>query len=105
METFEIETDVIIYNGISDNDDSINDHFEISCSGFFGQNRVRIYNRNGTLVYEQEHYDSNDPDKRFNGDSNTGIGGAGGLPVGTYFYIFDKGDGSGVIQGYLELVR
>jgi large repetitive protein len=27
------------------------------------------------------------------------------LPVGTYFYIIDKGDGSKPRTGYLELVR
>jgi hypothetical protein len=51
-------------------------------------------------------YDEDDDAKRFNGFGNKGVAvGNQGLPEGTYFYIFDKGDGSDVQQGYLELVR
>ncbi|MEQ6118586.1 gliding motility-associated C-terminal domain-containing protein [Reichenbachiella sp. MALMAid0571] len=104
--TFSIETDVVIYNGVSANGDGMNDFFIIDCSGFFPNNKCQIFNRAGQLIFEMDGYDEEDDAKRFNGISNKGVSvGSQGLPEGTYFYIFDKGDGSEVQQGYLELVR
>jgi hypothetical protein len=46
------------------------------------------------------------PEKRFNGVSNRGTSIMGtDLPIGTYFYVVDKNDGSNAKVGYLELVR
>ena len=104
--TFSIETDVIIYNAISVNGDGMNDWFNIDCANFFPSNKCQIFNRAGQLVYETDCYDEDDDLKRFNGIGNKGVAvGKKGLPEGTYFYIFDKGDGSEVTQGYLELIR
>jgi gliding motility-associated-like protein len=100
---FEITTSLKIYNGISANGDGINDYLIIDCIDYFPNNRVSIYNRDGSLVYETKGY-NNETDHRFDGFSNVGSK-AKQLPVGTYFYFIDKGDGSDVIQGYLELVR
>jgi hypothetical protein len=58
------------------------------------------------LVYEQDGYDMYNPEKRFNGISNRGTSILGTeLPIGTYFYVVDKNDGSNAKVGYLELVR
>ena len=101
---FTMETDVIIYNGVSANADGLNDVFLIDCAEFFPQNKCQIFNRAGQLVYEIDSYDNTT--NVFAGEGNRGVSvGKQGLPEGTYFYIFDKGDGSDVSQGYLELVR
>ncbi len=101
---FEVETDIVIYNGVSDNGDGKNDIFRIDCAENFLNNHVKIYNRTGALVFEASGYDNDVV--VFKGQSNTGIGANGrGLPEGTYFYTFDKGDGEKIIQGFLELVR
>lgn len=103
-QSFIIETEIVIYNGVSDNGDGKNDIFYIACADLFTNNSVKIYNRTGTLVYKADSYNNNDV--VFNGQSNTGLSsGTGGLPEGTYFYVFDKGDGDKEVQGYLELVR
>ncbi len=99
---FEITTALKIYNGLSANGDDINDFMTIDCIDYFPNNRVSIYNRDGSLVYETKGYDN--IDRKFDGVSNQGRN-EKQLPVGTYFYFIDKGDGSDVIQGYLELVR
>jgi hypothetical protein len=66
---------------------------------------VKIFNRGGLLVYEQSNYDSN-TERRFAGISNKGISLLGTeLPIGTYFYVVDKNDGTKPKVGYLELVR
>ena len=58
------------------------------------------------MVYEQSFYDINDPAKRFEGISNKGLSFIGTeLPIGTYFYVVDKNDGSRAKVGYLELKR
>ncbi len=101
---FSLSTDIIIYNGVSANGDGQNDIFLIDCAEFFPNNKCQIFNRAGQLVYEIDNYDNTT--NVFIGESNKGVSvGKEGLPEGTYFYIFDKGDGSDVHQGYLELVR
>lgn len=102
----EVKGDVIIYNGVSANADGYNDYFAIVCLEYFSNNNVRIYNRAGLLVYEQDFYDMNSPDKRFVGISNKGASIAGTeLPIGTYFYVVNKNDGTQAKAGYLELNR
>ncbi|SMD39165.1 C-terminal domain of CHU protein family protein, partial [Reichenbachiella faecimaris] len=105
---FSIDADIEIFNGVSDNGDGKNDYFRISCATRFENNSLKIYTRSGTLVYETSGYEDDSNGNVFTGKRNTGLGGGNnGLPSGTYFYIFDKGDGKDgdVYQGYLELVR
>ena len=100
----DIIDDIIVYNGISSNNDDANDHFIIECIQNFENNDVKIYNRSGQLVYEAKHYDNDNT--RFVGEGNKGIYVSGKeVPDGTYFYIVDKGDGSEPKTGYLELTR
>jgi gliding motility-associated-like protein len=103
-EEFTIEPDITVYNGISRNNDGANDFFEIGCINDFPNNSVKIFNREGTLVYEARYYDNQET--FFNGVSNRGISVLGNeLPSGTYFYIIDKGNGSKPRTGYLELMQ
>ena len=102
--SFEIKTDIAIYNAVSKNNDGMNDIFEVGCIGEFPNNSVRIFNRAGTLVFEAGGYDNQDI--YFNGISNSGVNILGNdLPDGTYFYIINKGDGSEPKTGYLELLH
>jgi CHU_C Type IX secretion signal domain len=100
----EIGTEIAPYNGISNNGDNQNDFFIIDCITNFPNNNVKIFNRNGILVYEIDGY--NNADLSFKGIGERGLYLQGtNLPVGTYFYIIDKGDGSKPVAGYLELDR
>ena len=104
LKTFEIKTDISIYNGVSRNSDGLNDIFEVGCIGEYPNNSVRIYNRAGSLVFEASGYDNEDI--YFDGISNRGVNILGNdLPDGTYFYIINKGDGSEPKTGYLELLH
>lgn len=97
-------TDIRPFNGISRNGDGKNDYFHINCIEKFEDNVVRIYNRAGTLVYQEEKY--NNIDIFFDGRANKGIKVMGdNLPDGTYFFIIDKRDGSKPVAGYLEIVN
>ncbi|PZR37266.1 MAG: hypothetical protein DI538_12820, partial [Azospira oryzae] len=99
-----ITTDIRPFNGVSRNGDGKNDIFYINCIDNFPGNNVKIFNRAGTKVYEDDNYDN--IDIYFDGKSNKGISPMGvNLPDGTYYYIIDKRDGSKPIAGYLELVN
>ncbi|MEQ8245937.1 gliding motility-associated C-terminal domain-containing protein [Fulvivirga sp.] len=99
-----IGTEVNPFNGISRNGDNENAFFKIECIENFPQNVVKIFNRAGTLVFEEEGYDNSA--KLFDGSSNKGINPMGrNLPDGTYFYVIDKRDGSKALSGYLEIVN
>jgi len=103
--TTEVKGDVKIFNGVTPNNDGMNDYFKIVCLEHFPDNVVKIYNRAGRLVYEQNAYDIHS-EKRFEGISNKGVSVSGTeLPIGTYFYVVDKNDGSKADVGYLELKR
>jgi hypothetical protein len=100
----EVPTDIRSYNLVTQNQDNKNDKFVIDCISRFPNNNVKIFNRSGVLVYEADHYDNDGV--VFDGIGKNGIYMTGNsLPVGTYFYIIDKGDGSKPKAGYLELVR
>ena len=76
----------------------------IDCISQFPYNNVKIFNRSGVLVFEANGYDNNEV--VFKGIGENGVYTIGNeLPVGTYFYIIDKRDGSKPKTGYLELVK
>lgn len=90
------DDEVLIFDGMSPNDDGINDAFTIINIENFPDNDLEVYNRWGLLVHEEMGY------------MNTWTGTWEGrhLPDGTYFYRLDL-DGSGrrVFTGYLQLKR
>ncbi len=100
----EVKTEIFPFNGVSANGDTSNDNFIIDCISNFPNNNVKIFNRSGILVYEANGY--NNADTSFKGLGLEGIYLQGTeLPVGTYYYIIDKRDGSKAVAGYLELDR
>lgn len=85
----------------SPNGDGVNDLFIIKYIDQYPQNKVLIFNRWGNKVWEKGPY-LNDWD----GTNQFGITVAGrDLPVGTYFYIIDLGDGSKPKKGFIYLNR
>jgi gliding motility-associated-like protein len=97
-EVFEIER-FIIYPTISPNGDNHNDTWVIDGIDLFPNNKVEIFNRWGSLVYETTAYNNND--RVWSGQNKNG----GELPDGTYFYSIDLGNASKPLKGYLILRR
>jgi len=85
---------LFVQNGFSPNNDGINDVFSILGVEQFPNNNLKIYNRWGNRVFDQDGY------------RNTWIGDWEGvdLPDGTYYYLFDTGEGN-VLSGYLQIHR
>jgi hypothetical protein len=99
-----IETEIKPYNLISANNDGQNDGFTIDCISNFPNNNVKIFNRNGTMVYEADGY--NNLTIFFRGVGEKGVYLSDKeLPEGTYFYIIDKRNGTKPKTGFIELVR
>ena len=86
----------VIYNALSPNGDGVNDVFQIDGIEEYPNNTVQIFNRWGNMVYEMAGYKN-----EWNG--NWGRDNAL-LPDGTYFYLFDTGDGN-LYSGFLEIRR
>ena len=82
-------------NVITPNNDGTNDNFVIPCldSGNFQQNSLIVFNQWGDEIFSAAPY-TNNWAGTFDGST---------LPVGTYFYILDLGDGSRPLQGFLIL--
>ncbi len=88
---------VLVYTGISPNNDGKNDFWHIVGIDQFPDNEVRIFNRWGNLVFEKKGYS--------NQDAWGGTWNGKDLPDGAYFYLLDLGDGSAILSGYLQLMR
>ena len=82
------------YSGFSPNGDGVNDAFLIQGAEAYPNNQLLIFSRWGTLIFKVQGY-QNDWDGKWNGDD---------LPEGTYFYMFDTGEGE-VRSGYLQIHR
>ncbi|TXE16668.1 DUF11 domain-containing protein, partial [Psychroserpens burtonensis] len=91
-----------IYNEFSPNGDGVNDVFVIDCIENYPDNSIEIYNRWGNIVYETKGY-RNDFDGTSNGRAVLGEGDK--LPVGTYYYVIDLGNGSEPRVGWLYINR
>lgn len=85
---------VKVMNGFSPNDDGYNDYFVIDGAMLYPENTLYVYNRWGNQVYYKRGY------------RNTWTGDWDGeeLPDGTYYYVFEDGEGN-TYSGYLQIQR
>lgn len=88
----ELET-CVIPEGISPNDDGLNDTFDLSS---YDVTRLEIFNRNGTLVYSKDDYQN-----EWFGQTNKGEE----LPVGTYFYTMTYEGGAKKRSAWVYISR
>lgn len=88
-----------VYNGVSPDGDSRNDTFVIECIDYYTGNNLKIFNRYGLLVFEQDDYDNT-----WSGLPNRGpLKNANQLlPVGTYYYVVTVPDNP-TLTGWLYL--
>lgn len=88
---------------LTPNGDGINDFLKIDELDQSPRNQLRIYDRNGMLVFQKENYTN-----EFNGYANKGdviINRGNGLPSGVYFYLVQLYDLDLEYQGYLYLAN
>ncbi len=100
--SIEVSSEIKIYNGLSPNDDQLNPIFLILYIGLLPDtqnNKVSIYNRWGSKVWEGTNYDNDQV--KFDGETNSG----NELPSGTYFFKIEFAGGRKTETGYLSLKR
>ena len=96
-----IDLDFFIPEGFSPNGDEINDFFVIRGIERFPDNTFVVFNRWGEKIFEASPYHNT-----WDGKATMGLRiGDGELPVGTYFYVLNLGDGSKVFKGTIYLNR
>ncbi len=97
VETF--PTDFFIPEGFSPNGDGINDVFFIRGIDNYTNNVFTVFNRWGDKVFAATNYQNT-----WDGKTSMGVRvGGDELPVGTYFYTLDLGDGSKIFKGTIYL--
>jgi gliding motility-associated-like protein len=91
------EDDCFVPSLFTPNEDGINDILIIPCleTEKYPKNKIIIFNEWGAAVYSASPY-QNDWDGTISGDP---------LPVATYFYILDFGDGNAPKKSFLILER
>ncbi|CAM1333637.1 gliding motility-associated C-terminal domain-containing protein [Tenacibaculum aestuariivivum] len=91
-----------IHEKFSPNGNDKNNVFYIDCINNYPNNKLKIYNRWGNIVYSKNGYDNT-----FKGISNgrAVLSKDKKLPVGTYYYVLDLGDGSAPKSGWVYLAR
>ena len=94
-------TDFFIPEGFSPNGDGTNDVFVIRGIERYPNNTFVIFNRWGDKVFEASPYQNT-----WDGKATRGLRiGGDELPISTYFYLLDLGNGSDVIKGTIYLNR
>jgi gliding motility-associated-like protein len=87
-----------VYNGLTLNNDKVNDIFYIENIHSYTNNKVSIFNRWGEELFSIQGYDNETkvwPDEKE----------ADKLVSGTYYYIIDPGDGSEPEKGWIEVLK
>ena len=90
--------ELILPTGVSPNDDGLNDSFIIIGIDAYPENDLKIFNRWGNLVFEQQDYTNGDP---WRGEGSNGEI----LPDATYFVILVIQNSDIELNGYVELRR
>jgi gliding motility-associated-like protein len=85
--------EIKIPNTFSPNGDGINDNWKVEALDTYPEADVKVYNRNGQLVFESKGY-STPWDGMLNGKS---------LPTGSYYYIIDLKNGTEKLSSWLYL--
>ena len=84
-----------IPNTFTPNNDGINDTWRIDYLNSYPDNRVQIFTRSGTVIFESKGY-SKPWDGTFKGKP---------LPFDTYYYIIEPGSGRDPITGYVTILK
>lgn len=97
------ECQPVVYQGISPNNDGLNDYLEIEGISCYPVNKLEIYNRYGNNVFSTNNYGQDG--NFFKGNDQSG----NQLVTGTYFFVFNykknTSDSFKDIKGYVYINR
>lgn len=87
-----------IPNAITPNDDNVNEKWRINALSLYPDCKVQIFDRWGNLVYLSKGYDADD---YWDGTDRSGKK----LPMASYYYVIDLGNGEKPIYGSVTIIR
>ncbi|MGE0567279.1 MAG: gliding motility-associated C-terminal domain-containing protein [Bacteroidia bacterium] len=90
--------ELVVFTGITPNSDGLNDHLHIQNIESYPKNNVKIFNRWGATLFNQEGYDNQKVVWPTQNENTI-------LTSGTYYYVINPGDGSQLIKGWIELLK
>ena len=93
-------TQITIPQDFSPNNDGVGDKWIVNNIEKYPNNTLLIFNRWGEEVFSASPYTNT-----WDGKASGGLNSGAGLPIGTYWYILDLGDGSKARNGYIYLNR
>ena len=93
-----LDFNIFIPNVFTPNGDGTYDTWEIKNIDQFPDNKVTVYNRWGTIVYDEAGYDNSSVVWKGDKDGEA-------LPFGTYYYIVDLGNGADPFSGYVSIIK
>jgi gliding motility-associated-like protein len=85
----------VIPNTFTPNGDGVNDTWNIANLPFYPNCLLSVYNRYGAMLFQSKGY----------GKAWDGTYKGASLPVATYYYIIDLGDGSAKLNGSILIIR
>ena len=88
---------ISVFNGFTPDGDGLNDNWVIGNIDNFPNNTVSIFNRWGNKIWNTTNY--NNTTNFWDGKNQSGAT----LTSGTYFYIIEIDNGTGVKKGWVEL--
>lgn len=94
---------LLVSEGFSPNNDSNNETWYIQGIENYPNNRVKIFDRWGLLVYQKEHY--NNESGPWDGRANIAQQSGKLLDQGTYYYILEPGEEIKTMTGYVVIIR
>ncbi len=89
-----------VTQGFSPNADGISDELSIPWIDEYDRVGIIIFNRWGSVVYENDRYDNT-----WTGVASSGLAKGKGLPTGTYYYVITIYDINKKLKGYFYLAR
>lgn len=93
-------TCVKVFEIFTPNNDGNNDTFVIRCIEQYPNNILKVYDKDGSLVYSKQGYDNS---WRGYSNSNWTLNKSDPLPAGVYFYILDLGNNTKATTGWIFL--
>ena len=92
----EVISGIMVPEFFSPNGDNINDEFTILGLELYPNSSIKIFNRWGSTVFEQNPFSGS-----WNGTGSGGVmSGNNKIPAGTYYYILDLGEDFEPMNGY-----
>ena len=104
IDVLPVRDDLFVFKAFSPNGDNYNEVWIIEGIRDYESNHVKVFNRQGLLIYQQKNYNNND--KVWKGNTNVNhLNPEEIAPDDVYFYTIELGDNIKSMKGYIVIKR